>query len=94
LSDVAALAGVSPQTASRVSNLRTNVDPATRDRVLAAMSTLGYHPNHAARSLATGRFGSIGIITSTLSSYGTSRTLDGVADAARKAGYTLSLIHI
>jgi DNA-binding LacI/PurR family transcriptional regulator len=68
------------------------VDPATRDRVLAAMSTLGYHPNHAARSLATGRFGSIGIITSTLSSYGTSRTLDGVADAARKAGYTLTLL--
>ena len=92
VSDVAKLAGVSAQTVSRVSNSRTNVDPGTRDRVLAAMKTLGYRPNLAARSLVTARTRNIGLITSTLSSYGTMRTLEAISDTALELGYTITLM--
>lgn len=52
ISDVARLAGVSPMTVSRVINAESNVRPATRDAVNAAIATLNYAPNRAARSLA------------------------------------------
>jgi DNA-binding LacI/PurR family transcriptional regulator len=77
-----------------VANGRTNVDPDTRARVLAAMSKLGYRPNSAARALRSGRFRSIGVIMFTLASYGNSRTLDAVASMAAASGYSLTLITI
>lgn len=52
ISDVAARAGVSPMTVSRVINGETNVRPKTRDTVNAAIAALNYAPNRAARSLA------------------------------------------
>lgn len=87
--DVAALAGVSTQTVSRVVNNRTNVDPETRERVLSAMRVLGYRANTAARALATGRFRTLGVITFDLSTYGNARTLDVISQAAQDAGYSL-----
>jgi DNA-binding LacI/PurR family transcriptional regulator len=94
MSDVARLAGVSPQTVSRVANNRTNVEDATRERVLVAMRALGYQPNIAARALATGRFGTIGVISFALSSHGNVRTLDGIATAARAAGFSINLVGV
>lgn len=52
IADVAALAGVSPMTVSRVINAETNVREATRANVNAAIAALNYAPNPAARSLA------------------------------------------
>lgn len=92
MADVARAAGVSGQTVSRVANGRDNVDPATRDRVVAAMRQLGYRPNSAARALRSGRFRSIGVIMFSLSSYGNMRTLDAIASEAGAAGYSLTLI--
>src|ERR1700685_386182 len=60
MADVARLAGVSSQTVSRVSNGHSNVDEQTRARVVAAMQTLGYRPNGAARALKSGRFHTVG----------------------------------
>jgi LacI family transcriptional regulator len=53
--DVAARAGVSIKTVSRVMNKEPNVRPAMRDRVLEAAGDLGYSPNLSARSLAGSR---------------------------------------
>lgn len=92
MADVARRAGVSGQTVSRVANGRDNVDPLTRDRVIAAMRELGYRPNSAARALRSGRFRSIGVIMFSLSSYGNMRTLDAIASEAAGAGYSLALI--
>lgn len=92
MADVARRAGVSGQTVSRVANGRDNVDPLTRDRVIAAMRELGYRPNSAARALRSGRFRSIGVIMFSLSSYGNMRTLDAIASEASGAGYSLALI--
>lgn len=94
MADVALEAGVSGQTVSRVSNGKDNVDDATRQRVLAAMHSLGYRPNSAARALRLGRFRSIGVIMFTLSSFGNMRTLDAIAIAAAGAGYSITLIPI
>jgi len=94
MAQVAELAGVSSQTVSRVANGLTNVDHATRDRVLAAMGELGYRPNSAARALKTGRFQSIGVIMTTLSTYGNMRTLDAIATASAQAGYSITLMPI
>ncbi len=90
LGDVAALAGVSAQTVSRVANQRTNVDPATREKVLTAMRTLGYRPNTAARALVTGRFGMLGVVSFDIGSYGNARTFAAIAAAADAAGFSVS----
>lgn len=92
LTDVASLAGVSHQTVSRVVNRRPNVSDATRRKVHAAILELDYRPNAAARSLATGRTHSIGVLAGELSQYGPSSVLMGVQDAARRAGYFLTVV--
>ena len=51
IKDVAALAGVSPATVSRVMNGTANVDPEKKDRVLHAIAETGFVPNEAARTL-------------------------------------------
>ncbi|MBT2507947.1 LacI family DNA-binding transcriptional regulator [Streptomyces sp. ISL-98] len=62
LETVAARAGVSRATASRVVNGGEGVRQALADRVRQAVEELGYVPNHAARSLVTRRNGAIAVI--------------------------------
>jgi LacI family sucrose operon transcriptional repressor len=62
LSDVAARAGVSVATVSRVLNDRGYLSQVTRDKVARAIEELGYRPNQIARSLLTRRTGTIGLI--------------------------------
>jgi len=59
---VAALAGVSRGTASRVLSGASNVSPAAVDAVRAAAAELHYRPNLSARSLVTGRTGLVGLV--------------------------------
>lgn len=92
MADVAHEAGVSGQTVSRVANGKTNVDAATRARVVEAMERLGYRPNSAARALRSGRFHNIGVVMFNLASYGGMRTLQGIANAAAAAGYAITLM--
>jgi DNA-binding LacI/PurR family transcriptional regulator len=94
MADVARLAGVSSQTVSRVSNGRSNVDDQTRERVITAMQTLGYRPNGAARSLKSGLFHSIGVIMTTLETFGNMHTLDAIAKEATRADYSVTLMPI
>ena len=92
MADVAAAAGVSGQTVSRVVNASPRVDPATRARVEAAMSRLGYRPHRAARALRTGRTQTIGLVVATLDTVGNSRMLQAVAAAAAGRGYGVALV--
>ena len=92
MADVAARAGVSGQTVSRVVNASPRVEPATRARVEAAMAELGYRPHRAARALRTGRTQTIGLLVSTLATVGNSRMLQAVADAAAMRGYALTVV--
>ena len=62
LSDVAQRAGVSTATASLVFNNRPGVNATTRRTVMRAAAELGYVPNNVARSLATNKSQTIGLI--------------------------------
>ena len=92
MATVAARAGVSGQTVSRVVNGSPRVDPDTRARVEAAMSELGYRPHRAARALRTGRSHTIGLVVTTLATVGNSRMLQSTAEAAAERGYALTVV--
>jgi LacI family transcriptional regulator len=62
LEDIARLAGVSRSTVSRVVNDDPRVSAAVRERVRAVIEAEGYHPNAAARALASRRTGVFGLI--------------------------------
>ncbi|WP_260638123.1 LacI family DNA-binding transcriptional regulator [Streptomyces angustmyceticus] len=62
LEAVAALAGVSRATVSRVVNGGAGVRDEVRERVRAAVAALGYVPNSAARSLVTRRTGAVAVV--------------------------------
>lgn len=92
MAQVAARAGVSGQTVSRVVNDSPRVDPATRARVEQAMAELGYRPHRAARALRTGRTHTIGIVAQTLATVGNSRMLQAVAEHAAARDYALTVV--
>ena len=94
IADVALLAGVSAQTVSRVSTGSPSVRPATRERVVNAMTELGYTPNRAARALRVGTFGSIGVITQRLARTGEAMTTAVITDIAREIGYSVTLVEV
>ena len=60
--DVAEKAKVSPSTVSRVISNHPKISEETRVRVLKVMDDLGYYPNAIARSLASKKTGTIGVI--------------------------------
>jgi LacI family transcriptional regulator len=90
--DVAAHAGVSPMTVSRVINGRPGVRPASHAAVLAAIEALAYTPNVAARSLVTSSELKIGVIYSNPSAAFMSEFLTGVFEEASARGARLILL--
>jgi DNA-binding LacI/PurR family transcriptional regulator len=64
LEAVAALAGVSRGTVSRVINDSPQVSPRAREAVRAAIAQLGFVPNRAARTLVTQRTDSVALVVS------------------------------
>src|SRR5262245_65642844 len=60
--DVGRRALVSHQTVSRVINGELSIAPATRARVERAIAELGFHPNHVARSLASRKTFTVGVV--------------------------------
>jgi DNA-binding LacI/PurR family transcriptional regulator len=94
MTDVARLAGVSHQTVSRVLNEHGNVRPETRQRVLEAMRQLNYQPNSAARTLVTRKSNTLGIVTIDSTLFGPASMVYGIEQAARAAGYFVSIASI
>lgn len=92
--DVAALAGVSHQTVSRVLNGHPNIRPATRDRVLQVVEEFNYRPNSAARALVTSKSNRIGVLLDSGVEYGPNSTLRGFESAARAQGYSVTSIAV
>jgi len=94
MTDVAALAGVSHQTVSRVLNNHPNVRERTRVRVLAAIAELGYRPNRAAKALVTGRSQTIGVVAQSSTLFGPASLLAAFGIAAAEAGFAVSVASI
>ncbi|MFJ2621645.1 LacI family DNA-binding transcriptional regulator [Glutamicibacter sp. NPDC087344] len=91
MADVAAVAGVSHQTVSRVLNDHPNVRPGTRERVLEAIEQLSYRRNRAARTLATSHSSTVGILTVGSEFFGPQSTVLAVESAARSRGYFVTV---
>jgi DNA-binding LacI/PurR family transcriptional regulator len=64
IKQIAAVAGVSKSTVSRVLNDIPGVSPRAREQVRSAIAETGYVPNRAARSLVGRTTGSIGLVVS------------------------------
>jgi DNA-binding LacI/PurR family transcriptional regulator len=93
ITDVARQARVSKPTVSHVINRTRNVGDETRQRVLQAIHELGYRPSLIARSLATKRTHSIGIITPDVSRPFLGEMLSGIASVLGPKGYSLFLYY-
>jgi LacI family transcriptional regulator len=97
LEDIAAQAGVSRSTVSRVINNDPHVSDATRKRVLAVIKRVGYAPNPAARALVTQRTQIIGVvipqepITLFEDTYYFPTLLHGISKAAHQRDYAMLL---
>ena len=92
--DVAAAAGVSHQTVSRLLRGFKGIRPETRARVETAIAELQYRPNPAARSLKNGRTHRIGALTHDLMEVGPSKAIDGASHGAHDAGYLLDVVSV
>jgi LacI family transcriptional regulator len=92
LRDVAALAGVSLKTASRVLNNEANVKEHTAELVRNAMRRLAYRPNEVARSLKGRRSGVIGIVAPVLSHEFVAACIESMHHAAQTAGKSIILM--
>lgn len=89
--DVAAAAGVSYQTVSRVINGHPSVRPSTRELVQATIEVLGFRPNRAARALAGGPAQSVTVLTPNTTLYGYQAGLQGIEEAARAVGFAVGV---
>ena len=91
--DVAKLAGVSQTTVSFVINGNPDIPDETKERVMAAISELGYRPNLTAQSLRTRKSGIIGFVTDEIATtpYAV-KIIEGAQDAAWNKGKILILV--
>ncbi len=96
LEELAKIAGVSRSTVSRVVNEEPNVRPEVRERVWQVIEEVGYHPNAAARSLASRRSQTLGVvipeaISTVFADPFFGSVLQGIAEAANAHKYHLML---
>ena len=92
LRQVAALAGVSAATVSRVFSNPEAVRERTRQRVTDAARELGWSPNQTARSLALGRTGNIGLMIPDASNPVFGVAIKDVQQFARERGFALFVV--
>lgn len=91
LNDVARKANLSKQTISRVINNKGEVADETRERVLAIIREIGYHPNTLARSLVTSRTQVIGLSLPNIDQPFFPQIARGVEDAAYENNFSVFL---
>ena len=93
IKEVAAAAGVSTATVSRVMAGINGVKTQVRERVLGVIAKLDYHPNRLARGLRLGQRKVIGVIIPDLRNPFFTGVAYGVEGVLYSAGYTLLLGH-
>lgn len=89
---VAAVAGVSHMTVSRVINNHPSIRPETKQRVLDVIEQLNYRPNNAARALASAKSRRFGVMIEGTFEFGPTGIMQGVEMAARAAGYFVTSV--
>lgn len=91
--DVAARAGVSPATVSRVLNNTHYIAEETKKRVLGVVDELNYYKNVHARRLATGRSDLFGLVISDIANPFFPEVIRGFQSAAWDRGFDVLLLN-
>lgn len=96
LHDIARETGVSHMTVSRALRGNGRIDPRTQTRIVAMAQKLGYRPNSAAQSVASGRFNCVTLLLGTVlgHSHLPEHLLFGIHDALLAAGMQLKLARL
>lgn len=90
IAEIAQICGVSKATVSRViNNVSQGVGPETREKVLRTVRELNYRPNALARSVATSKSGTIGLIIPDISNFFYPKIVRGVTDYMDSCGYSV-----
>ena len=89
--DVAAKAGVSTATVSRIINNKGQATPETIARVRAIIKELGYRPNVVARSLTSGKSNTIALLVPTINNPFFPELARGIEDVANSYGMNVFL---
>jgi LacI family transcriptional regulator len=91
IADVAARAGVSTATVSRILSGRAKARADTRERVVAAARELGYRPSGVARSLRVRTTRTLGLVITDITNPFYPELVRAAEDAARERGYAVFL---
>ena len=94
IKDVADAAGVSTATVSRALRGLANVDASTRERIQRIADDLDYVISPSASRLASGRTGSIAVITPYIARWYFSTVLSGVESVLQSGGIDLLLMSV
>ena len=87
IDDVARSAGVSRQTVSRAINDKPEIDPATRQRILAAAQQMGYRPSRFARGMVRQSTTTLGLVIADVLNPFFPEVVAGVLEAADARGW-------
>ncbi len=90
--DVAARAGVSIATVSKYINSTQSFTPAVERRMRAAIDELAYHSNPLARSMITGKTGSVGVVILDIANPHFTNLVKGANRVALEHGYNLLFV--
>lgn len=93
LQDMAKVAGIHSRTVSDALKGTGRVAPATRERVLRIAREMNYVPNAAARALATGRTGTVAILSGPLSEHFYANMVHLLETHLTSSGYEMMLLH-
>lgn len=92
--DIAEKADVSLTTVSRVFNHPEKVKKETMDKILRVIQELDFHPNALAKSLASKKTRTIGVIVSDLTNIMTAHLFNGILDISYQFDYSIKIYHI
>lgn len=92
LQEVADAAGVSPATVSRYLNGTAKVAEDKRKAIERAIGEMNYKPNRLAQSLKMGSTRTVGVLTQSWDSGYFNKTMTGIEDVMKAAGYALLIM--
>ena len=91
LKEIAQELGMSAMTVSRALNNKDNVDKNTKKRVVEKARSMGYTPNHVAKSLVSRKTFTIGVVIPEIYHAFFSEVISGIEEVTYKRNYQLFL---
>lgn len=91
LKHIAEALGISAMTVSRALNNRSNVDEKTKEKVIEKAKSMGYTPNHVAKSLVSNKTYTIGVVIPEITHAFFPEVVRGIEEVTYDSNYQLFL---